>query len=96
MPQQRMFLERRSYRKRRMMDAMRVLPVVGLCLWLVPMMWPVGVAQGDSSAVSTSAALRYIFCIWILLSVGAWLLWRRTRRDIASEDTTQTPSKVPR
>jgi hypothetical protein len=85
----RLFLERRSYRMRRMMDAVRMLPVLGLCLWLVPMMWPVAdSASGDG--VATSTALRYIFGIWLFLSLAAWLLWRRTR-DVANIDAPVGP-----
>jgi hypothetical protein len=41
MPDTRLFLERRSYRRRRMMDAVRILPLLCTLLFLVvPLMWP--------------------------------------------------------
>jgi LPXTG-motif cell wall-anchored protein len=83
MPKEHLFLERRSYRMRRMMDAVRLLPVLGLCLWLVPMMWPV--ADPEGGGIATSTALQYIFGIWILLSLAAWFLWRRTRKAARSD-----------
>ncbi len=92
MPKERLFLERRSYRMRRMMDAVRLLPILGLCLWLEPMMWPVA-DQGDAGSVATSTALRYIFGIWIFLNVAAWLLWRQTR-GIADADVGTDPNGV--
>ncbi|MEM9968289.1 MAG: hypothetical protein AAF755_09335 [Pseudomonadota bacterium] len=81
----RMFLEQRSYRMRRMMDAIRLLPLLGLALWMVPLMWPlpqeaVSPARADPSGLPTSAALRYVFAVWVGLALAAWLLWRRTRR----------------
>ncbi len=79
-----MFLERRSYRLRRMKDAVRFLPVLGLGLWMVPLLWPV---QRDTDPMLLSAALRYIFGIWALLVLVAWALWRRTRE--APDDTAQ-------
>ena len=36
------FLEQSGYRQRRMMDALRLLPVLGLLLWLFPIFWPTG------------------------------------------------------
>ncbi|MFC6584470.1 hypothetical protein [Sulfitobacter aestuariivivens] len=33
------FLERRRYRARRMMDAVRLLAFLGIALWMVPLMW---------------------------------------------------------
>ena len=81
---ERIFLERQSYRKRRMMDAVRLLPVLGLALWMVPLMWPaVDLADRDTSleAMPTSNALFYLFIVWTSLVVAAWLLWRHTRVD---------------
>ena len=41
MPRAPIFLEKRGYRQRRMMDAVRLLPFLGLMLWMVPLLWPV-------------------------------------------------------
>ncbi len=70
------FLERRGYRLRRMKDAVRFLPLLGLALWMVPLMWP---AQGESDPMPLSTALQYIFGIWTFLVASVWTLWRRTR-----------------
>ena len=58
-----LFLERRRYRQRRLMDAVRVLPIFGVALWMIPLLWPArGAAPNDE--VTTSEALIYIFSVW--------------------------------
>lgn len=88
-----LFLHRKSYRKRRLMDVIRLLPLLGLALWMVPLIWPGGdmAAQATVGAVSTSVALRYLFSVWIVLVLLGWLLWRATAsraemRDNSTED----------
>lgn len=71
------FLERKSYRRRRLMDAVRLLPLLGLALWMVPLMWGVPNKPGEPTPIAD--ALRYIFGVWVLLVLAAWALWRRTR-----------------
>ena len=68
------FLERRSYRQRRLMDAARLLPVLGMLLWLIPLLWPQRDPAGEVAAVSTSVAVLYIFGVWILLALIALFL----------------------
>ena len=80
----RLFLERRGYRQRRIIDAARILPIVGLLLWLVPLVWP---QAQDADAISTSRATLYVFAIWIaLIGVGGFLAWRMTPTADASVD----------
>jgi hypothetical protein len=72
-----LFLERRSYRQRRLMDAARLLPLLGVLLWLVPLLWPQGGGQpvpAQVDAVSTSSAILYIFGVWIVLALAALFL----------------------
>ena len=93
MPRTPIFLEKRSYRQRRMMDAVRLLPFLGLMLWMVPLLWPVPdpgllAIEGDAApAMPMSVALRYLFGVWALLILAGWALWRRTR-GIASGDSS--------
>ena len=64
------FLERRTYRRRRLMDAARLLPIAGLLLFLVPIMWA---PEADAPA-STAAGLIYLFAIWAgLILIAAWM-----------------------
>ncbi|MEL6915533.1 MAG: hypothetical protein AAFP13_13625 [Pseudomonadota bacterium] len=57
------FLERASYRRRRIADAARVLPVFGGGLVMVPLIW----AREGEGAVTTVDAFLYIFGIWALM-----------------------------
>lgn len=61
------FLERTSYRRRRLTDAVRLIPMLGAFLWALPLMW----ARGGTSS---SAALLYLFGVWAVLVLGAALL----------------------
>lgn len=67
-----LFLERASYRRRRAADAARLLPVIGLMLLAVPLLWP----QQGAETVPGSRAITYIFGVWVLLIAGAWGLSR--------------------
>ncbi len=70
------FLERRSYRQRRLTDAARLLPVLGALLWLVPLLWPRSqpAATPDVAVVSTSSAILYMFGVWTFLALMALFL----------------------
>ncbi|MFG6498463.1 hypothetical protein ACGYK1_06440 [Sulfitobacter sp. 1A13191] len=91
MPRRPIFLEKRGYRQRRMMDAVRLLPFLGLMLWMVPLLWPVPAGSPDPTAptIPMSVALRYLFGVWALLILGTWALWRRTRDVASGEDAAQ-------
>jgi hypothetical protein len=62
-----LFVERQTYRRRRMMDAARFLPIVGCFLWLIPLLW----SQSAEESVSASNANTYVFAIWVLLILSA-------------------------
>lgn len=88
MRQTRLFLERRSYRRRRIMDALRLLPFLCALLWvIVPAMWPNGPKAGHDTALSS--ALWYLFAIWVLAITASFALWRRLR---SSDDAAETPT----
>lgn len=57
-----LFLERSSYRRRRLGDAARVLPVLALVLILVPVWWV-------PEAVSLTAGAIWLFGLWAMLIV---------------------------
>lgn len=68
------FLERRTYRRRRLIDCARLLPLMGLWLWLVPVLWQGGGAQG-ADAMKLSSGLIYVFAVWAgLVLAGATLV----------------------
>lgn len=64
-----LFVERDIYRRRRIMDAARLLPALGAALLLMPMLW----ARGQG----TAAGVIYLFLVWIGLIVAAVVLERR-------------------
>ncbi|MDF3413411.1 hypothetical protein HKX54_02995 [Sulfitobacter sp. M57] len=72
------FLERRSYRARRLMDAVRLLPLFGLALWMVPLMWPL--PQAEDGGIAMSTALLYLFGVWLMLVAMRAVLWWKTAR----------------
>ncbi|SNR59854.1 hypothetical protein [Puniceibacterium sediminis] len=74
-PRSPLFLQRQSYRLRRLMDAARFLPVLGLLLWSVPLLWSIG----DEETVSSSGALIYIFGVWMALILAAFVVSLRLR-----------------
>jgi len=90
MPARRLFLERRSYRMRRAMDAVRLLPFVGLALWMVPLLWAVP-GDGQGAPIPMSSALRYLFGVWVVLILGALGLWWRTGRGAAEDGADDPP-----
>jgi hypothetical protein len=67
------FLERRTYRRRRLMDAARLLPVVGGLLFLVPLLW----TSGPDEGAATAPTMIYVFAVWAGLIVTAVLLARK-------------------
>jgi len=72
------FVGRDSYRVRRWRDAARMLPVLGLVLWLLPLLWPAG-------QTGNRTILIYIFGVWIVLILAALLIAPRAQAD-AGED----------
>ena len=72
------FLERGSYRRRRMLDAVKLLVVLGACLWMIPLLWPVPDTEG-TEPVALSHALFYIFGVWIFLTALSAFLSTRMR-----------------
>lgn len=76
-PSSPVFLERRSYRRRRMQDAQRLLPVLGMLLWMVPVLWP---TRDETGHVTMSAAIYYVFGVWCVLIGLSFGLWRGLKR----------------
>ena len=65
-----LFLKRRLYRQRRLRDAARMLPVFGLFLFLVPILWkPAETARPD-----TAPDGLYLFAVWAGLVLVAALM----------------------
>jgi len=69
------FLGRASYRQRRMRDAARVLPVFGVILWTIPVLW----AENERAPTSNADAMFYIFGAWVALIALSALITRALR-----------------
>ncbi len=77
MAQQPLFLERASFRRRRLGDAARVLPVAALLAVLLPVWW-------IPAEVSFAAGAAWFFGLWALLIVAIWALHRALLRAEAA------------
>lgn len=72
-----LFLERETYRRRRLADAARILPIAGLIAVLLPALWTRAPgAAGDAPALNTAQEAVYLFVLWGVLVVFAALLTR--------------------
>ena len=57
------FLEHRPYRRRRLRDAVRLLPFLGLALVILPTLWPAGDGAGRLAIRTTVLFLGWAFLI---------------------------------
>ncbi len=80
------FHERRTYRRRRVMDAARVAPILALILWSVPLIWP----QTGEGTVSSATALIYIFAVWGGVILLTWGLSRLLADEVDEPPDTET------
>lgn len=80
MAQQPVFLAKATYRQRRLRDAVRLLPILGCVLWLIPLLWPQG-EDGQRNA----GALIYVFVVWLGLVVLGAVLVRMLQLSDGSE-----------
>ena len=83
-PRAPLFLERETYRRRRIMDGARILPVAGFVLILLPVLWTRGGDSGTptGAATGTAAEAVYLFALWLVLILVAALLARPLRAAI--------------
>lgn len=85
-PPRPVFLERQSYRRQRLIDAARAIPVLGLVLFLLPLVWPASPQDG----VPLAFRGLYLFVVWgalvlVTLLVSHRLQARMPRPDGRSE-----------
>ncbi|MEJ8560006.1 hypothetical protein QTO30_01260 [Yoonia sp. GPGPB17] len=84
-PPSSVFLQRASYRQRRIRDAARFIPFLGITLFAIPLAWTDGAAQDEID----STALLYVFGAWVILIVLTAALSGLMRDDAAQH--TQDP-----
>jgi hypothetical protein len=61
-PKRPLFLARAPYRRRRLRDAARLLPVLGVFLLLLPLLW-----APQARMALTSGEVVYFFTVWLIL-----------------------------
>ena len=86
-PRTPLFLERDSYRSRRVQDAARLLPFFAAALWLVPMFW--------TANQSTAGGLIYLFGVWLLVICLSAVLSRRLLAPIRDREETPGADQTP-
>ena len=74
-----LFLPRARYRRRRLRDAARLLPVFGAFLILLPILWSPATTQGSD----TGPDGIYLFAVWAGLIALAFVLSRPLGGDDA-------------
>lgn len=87
-PRDPLFLERQTYRRRRLEDAACMLPFLGVVLLIFPAMW-----SETNAAAPPGTATRglYIFAAWAGLILAAGLLSRRLMRGVPPGDGGAEP-----
>jgi len=73
------FVERKIYKRRRMVDAARALPVLAGLLWAVPLLW------SEDLGITASKALIYLFLTWAGLSAATGVFIALIRRHSAPD-----------
>ena len=77
-----LYLRPASYRRRRQRDAARMLPFVGVFLFLLPLLW----SPQDTFRRDTAPDGIYLFVVWAVLIVLAMLISRSLNRPGDSDD----------
>lgn len=79
------FLGRDRYRQNRLLDWIRVLPLIGLMLWLVPLLWQ----QEGGEGTSTSRAMIFLFLVWIGLILATFVSARFLKKSAQYQSDVQ-------
>jgi len=90
-PKAPLFLEKALYRRRRMADALRALPVLSGALFMFPLFWRGGEA---AASVPTVRVMIYIFVAWVCIAGLSGLLSYLLGNDLSgleSEDDLRWP-----
>jgi hypothetical protein len=81
-PKRPLFLARAPYRRRRLRDAARILPVLGLFLLLLPLLW-----APDARMALAAGDVIYFFAVWLgLILLAAAFAPGLSRGDGGDED----------
>lgn len=88
-----LFLERQGYRRRRLMDAARLLPILGAALVAIPLLWPS--RSAPEGGVPLSSAILYIFTCWALLILISLIFGFAARRMAGSDNSEAETDRWP-
>jgi len=80
-PRAPLFLKRGSYRKRRLRDGARLLPVLGLFLFLLPILR----GPGQAGTAETARDGIYVFAVWLGLVLVAAVIAPGLSKDGAED-----------
>lgn len=75
------FLAKSGYRQRRLRDGLRMVPVLGAVLWIVPLFW-----IGGRGGAGMAGAVIYVFSVWLFLILLSWGLTRYLRLEAEATD----------
>lgn len=89
-PRRPLFLAPDSYRRRRLMDAARMLPVAGAFLFLLPILW-----RPSGSGHGTAFEGIYLFAVWAGLILAAMILARPLYAAGEGEASADPPPEDP-
>ncbi len=70
----RVFLAQSTYRRRRLIDAVRMVPLIGLLFFLLPIL-----GSGSETRATSSGGI-YLFSVWLVLIVVSAVLTRLLSR----------------
>lgn len=76
------FLERASFRRRRLSDAAAIIPFFGIVLLCIPAIW--------ASESRTASAMVYVFTVWAMLILVMGLVARRLKEPTQDDDPKDT------
>ena len=80
------FLARPGYRLRRFIEAIKLMPFLGLLMFLLPLLWATGAQE---TPALTSNGWLYVFAVWfglIGLAVLGARIFDRADQDIEDQD----------
>lgn len=72
------FLDLKTYRRRRLMDAAKLLPLIGAAVFGFPL---VNLFVDPNAPGALGATAIYLFSVWLVLIVCAAILARRLREN---------------
>ena len=83
-----LFLARQSYRRRRLEDAARLLPILGVFLFLLPLL---------ATGAGTAGQGMYLFAAWFGLIVATAMISQGLNRwpDMSHDPDGDAPSQMP-